>query len=311
MVTQLTETEEVSRLRLAARVASLPDADVTPPSSHHAVIGGMRLHWVDWGNEAAAPILFLHGGGINARSWDTVCLALRSEFHCIALDQRGHGDSEWSPEMDYVPEAHLRDIEGFAEHLGLSRFLLVGQSMGGMNAMLYASRHSDHLCGLVLVDVGPNVRASGAEAIRSFMRETMEVDSLDVFVDQALAFQPLRDPDLLRMSVMHNVRRMPDGRWMRKNDMRYFLRVEMAELIGRAQAAWDWLPNIKCPVLVTRGEHSTVFLDADADELVARLPKARPLVISGAGHNIQGDNPRELASAITEFSEGLGNGEEE
>ena len=85
-------------------------------------------------------MVFLHGGGLNAHTWDIVCLALREEHHCCALDLRGHGDSEWSPALDYSLGAHLRDLEAFADHLGAARFFLVGQSLGGIIGMGYASR---------------------------------------------------------------------------------------------------------------------------------------------------------------------------
>jgi esterase len=60
-----------------------------------------RLHYLEWGNVAKPPILFLHGGGLNAYTWDMVCLTVRERYHCIALDQRGHGESEWAPDVDY------------------------------------------------------------------------------------------------------------------------------------------------------------------------------------------------------------------
>ena len=66
--------------------------------------------------------MFLHGGGLSAHTWDIVCLALREEYRCYALDLRGHGDSEWSPALDYSLGAHLRDLEAFADHLDIARF---------------------------------------------------------------------------------------------------------------------------------------------------------------------------------------------
>ena len=91
----------------------------------------MRLHYLDWGpagrrpgTRGGWPLVFLHGGGLNAHTWDIVCLALREEYRCHALDLRGHGDSEWSPAQDYSLGAHLRDLEAFADHLDIARFFL-------------------------------------------------------------------------------------------------------------------------------------------------------------------------------------------
>src|SRR5262245_36159761 len=122
------QTEELAHLRLAAELSGLDVESVALPASHHVVLGGMRLHYLDWGSHGRPPILFLHGGALNAHTWDVVCLGLRQRYRCLALDQRGHGDSEWSPVMDYGPEAHVRDIAGLVAHLELGRFLLVGQS---------------------------------------------------------------------------------------------------------------------------------------------------------------------------------------
>ena len=122
----------------------------------------MRLHYLDWGpagrrpgTPGGWPLVFLHGGGLNAHTWDIVCLALREEYRCYALDLRGHGDSEWSPAQDYSLGAHLQDLEVFADHLNIARFFLVGQSLGGIIGIGYASRHPRRLAGLVAVDSGP------------------------------------------------------------------------------------------------------------------------------------------------------------
>ena len=98
--------------------------------------------------------------GCGFTTWDLVCLALRADFHCFAVDQRGHGDSEWSPILDYGLDAHLRDLRGLIEQLDLSRPVLIGQSLGGLNAMTYAAQATDQPAGIVMVDVGPDVQSS-------------------------------------------------------------------------------------------------------------------------------------------------------
>src|SRR5205814_301136 len=173
------------------------------------------------------------GGGLTAHTWDLVCLALRAEFRCLALDQRGHGDSEWSPTLDYAPEAHVRDIAALIDHLGLDRPVLVGQSMGGMNALAYAARPGARLAGLVLVDVGPDIRWDGAQRIATFVQGPGELDSVEAFVERARAFSPSRDPRLLRRSILHNLRELPDGRWTWKYDRRAMTPERFAALRAR------------------------------------------------------------------------------
>src|SRR5260221_14290714 len=99
-------SDRLQALELAASVAGVEVPEFVLPSDHHIVANGIRLHYLDWGRTSDRTMVFLHGGGLNAHTFDLVCLGLRREFHCISLDQRGHGDSEWSPESDYSLEAH-------------------------------------------------------------------------------------------------------------------------------------------------------------------------------------------------------------
>ena len=97
----LTDAEQLEHLELTAHHAGLKVAEIVLPESHHIVIHRMRFHYLDWGTPGHPPILFLHGGGLNAHTWDVICLMLRPDYHCFALDQRGHGDSEWEPTSNY------------------------------------------------------------------------------------------------------------------------------------------------------------------------------------------------------------------
>src|SRR5262245_31125203 len=205
-----------AHLELSAATAGMALPEILLPDTHHLLLGRMRFHYLDWGTSGLPPVVFLHGGGLNAHTWDLVCLALRRERHCVALDQRGHGDSEWSPEMDYSTESHVGDLGAFIDALGLDRFVLVGMSLGGVNALAWAGRHSARLAGLVLVDVGPEIRTDGVRKIAAFTSEATPLDSVEQFVDRAMAFNPRRNRELLRRSLLHNLRRMPDGRWMWK-----------------------------------------------------------------------------------------------
>src|SRR5260370_13712189 len=138
---------------------------------------------------------------------------LRARFRCVALDQRGHGDSEWSPLIDYRNAAHVGDIEGFIDTMRLERPVLVGQSMGGLNSIAYAIRHSDAMRAMVIVDVAPEISTSGAERIRDFAA-TPELDSPDAFLSRATKFNPLRDPAVLRRSLHYNLRETPACTWV-------------------------------------------------------------------------------------------------
>ena len=297
----LSESELREHLTRAAAKAGLSFPELTLPETHDVVLRRMRFHYLDWGTRGRPPILFLHGGGLNAHTWDLVCLGLRRDRHCLALDQRGHGDSEWSPEMDYSTESHVGDLEAFVDRVGLDRFVLVGMSLGGANGLAWAGRHSRRLAGLVLVDIGPETRQAGSRKIAAFTSEATPLDSVEDFVDKALAFNPRRNATLLRRSLLHNLRRMPDGKWMWKYDQRHRGRVDPAAAERRRALLWSAVPGVTCPTLVVRGAESDVFHDEDAEKLARALPDGRWVKVAGAGHTVQGDNPAGLLMSLREF----------
>ena len=298
----LSPEEFREHLKLSSATAGITLPDLELPDSHHVILRGMRFHYLDWGTRGRPPMLFLHGGGLNVHTWDLVCAALKPERHCLALDQRGHGDSEWSPVMDYATESHAEDLDAFVSHRGLDRFVLVGMSLGGANALAWAGRHSDRLAALVLVDVGPEVRQAGVRKIAAFTSEATPLDSVDDFIAKALAFNPRRDATLLRRSLLHNLRRMPDGKWMWKYDQRHRGRaMDPAAAARRRELLWSAASKVSCPTLVVRGAESDVFHDEDAERLVGALPDGRWVKIANAGHTVQGDNPAGLLVAVRQF----------
>ena len=294
-------SEQLAHLRRAAERAGVDVPEFVAPKSGQAILNGMRLHWLDWGTEGKRPIVFLHGGGLNAHTWDLVSLALRTGYHCIALDLRGHGDSEWSPTTDYRLEAHSADVEALVRHLGLKEYVLVGMSLGGLTAMQYASEHASELAGLVIIDIGPEFRPEGSKKIRDFLAAPAEYDSVDDYVKIAKAFNPLRDEELLRRSLLHNLRQTHRGKWVWKWDPRPRVQFDVEAMMRRNAALWATVDRITCPTFVVRGEQSEVFLEADAEKLTARLPSARWLTVAKAGHTVQGDNPAGLIDALRAF----------
>ncbi len=275
--------------------------DVVLPDERHAAVGGLRFRYLDWGTGGRRPILFLHGGALTAHTWDLCCLALRDDFHCIALDQRGHGDSDWSPDGDYSLAAQREDVKGFAAAIGLDRFVLVGMSMGAINGLAYAIAYPETLSALVLIDAGPNVRRPGSSRIRNFVNGGAEPSSLEAIIARALEFNPRRDPVILRRSLMHNLRRQDDGNWVWKYDRRRFQAMGGDRHATERRSLADGLAAVTCPALVVRGGESDVFHDEDAERLAAGLPDGRWVKIPKAGHTVQGDNPKDLVAALRDF----------
>ena len=294
--------DEMEHLALAAKISGV-EVEIVLPESKEVSREGMRLHYLDWGTAGRRPIVFLHGAALNAHTWDVVCLMLRGQHHCYALDQRGHGESAWAEDADYSGDAHRSDIEAFVDHLSLDQFVLVGHSMGGFNAFNYAIHNSYRLAALVMVDAGPSMLTKGPSRIVDFVSETAESDSLEQIMEKAMAFNPRRDPRLLRHSLLHNFRRTPAGKWVRKTDLRIWQgnsnrARESEKLAERFRQASS---RVNCPALIVQGGLSDVFTAEDAQEFAAGFPRGRYAQVSDAGHTVQGDNPRVLAQALSQF----------
>jgi esterase len=299
--TVIDAAESLEHLKLAVKVAGVEVSEVVVPQDREITVGNLRLHYLDWGNDDRPPLVFLHGGALTAHTWDVVCLALRGDYHCLALDQRGHGDSDWAD--DYSSERHSEDIEGFIHQLGIERTVTVGQSMGGLNSIVYAGRGGERLAAMVIVDVGPELNLSGTARIGDFIRNAPEADSVDDFVAKAMEFNPRRDPILLRRSLLHNLRQLPNGKWTWKWDPNRMRgnSGQLSDHIAGMRRLWTHVEKIECPALVMRGANSDVFSDENADKFANTLANGRWVRIPDAGHTVQGDNPRIMVQELRQF----------
>jgi pimeloyl-ACP methyl ester carboxylesterase len=295
----LTPSEQLAHHRLAAELAGIEIPDYVAPTHHHSVQNGMRFHHLDWGETGRPPALFLHGGGQTARTWDLPCLALRRELRCLALDQRGHGDSEWSYAFDYSSDAHAGDVAALLDSLAIEQTVVVGMSMGCINGLHFAARWPERVAAFVAVDAGPWVRLDGGRRIIDFVESADRNATLEEWTEHARRFNPRRDTRLLRHSLLHNLRSLPDGTLTWKTDRRRPIGVDGIE--SRLDALRALLPRIECPTLILRGAESDVFLDEDAERFAAALPHARWTRVDGAGHTIQGDQPAALVREIRSF----------
>lgn len=288
-----------------ASVLARNDVDVDTvnlPASRQVVVGRMRIHFLDWGQAGRPPALFLHGGGLSAHTWDTVCVVLRRHLHCIAIDLRGHGESEWSPSLDYSLDSHGADVLGVLDELGIERCPLVGMSLGGLVSLSLAEKQPDRVSRLVLVDVGPEPDRAGVDRIQTFMRSVVAFESVDHAIEHALAFNPRRDPTFLRWTLERNLMRLPDGRYAWKYDGRARdTGAYIESTLASARDLVDRTGEVRCPTLLAYGERSRVVSARAAESFVARMPNARAVGIRDAGHSVQGDNPKALIQHLVEF----------
>jgi esterase len=305
MISSKSETaRQLDDLRLAIKIAGVEVAEPALPEHRTATVGSMQFHLVEWGQRNHPTIVFLHGVGLTARTWDLVCLVLKKDYHCLALDLRGHGDSEWAANGDYGVHTHSTDVEALVDTLNLVDFVLVGHSLGGRIALSYAARQASRLRGLVMVDSSPgerNLPASGRpNQVFDFMAGPSD-NSVDEFVERAVRFNPARDRRLLRRSLLHNLRQLPNGRWTWKYDRTAILRRDPAVSAATTSALWDVLPQVSCPTLVVRGGRSESLSDASAEDFATALPHGTWETVPDAGHTIQGDNPQGLVRVLIPF----------
>jgi len=265
--------------------------------------GSVLLHYLDW-DGAGLPLFFLHGFGLTAHTWDAVCGSLAPEFRCIALDLRGHGDSEWSADGSYPLEDRLADIRAMVADLRLGPFVLVGHSMSGLHAIAYAADRSESLASLAIVDTGPRLAPrSGSRRIDDLVRADPYGDSVDEFVERAMRSQPQRDRDSVRRALLQSLRQMPDGRWTWKYDRRFLdsSRTAPADFEKTQELVRAQFGAVGCPTLVIRGGRSDLFLEEDALAMIPLLRNGRLVTIPDAGHTVQGAQPRAFAETLRTF----------
>jgi pimeloyl-ACP methyl ester carboxylesterase len=260
----------------------------------HPVLGGLLLHAVHRGRESLPPLVLLHGGGANAHWWDHLAPRLAERFHVVALDFRGHGDSE-SPERLEVG-AFRRDLAALLDHLGASRAALVGHSMGAHVALGHAATAWNPGPGpRALVLVEPS-RGGGARARRR-ARLALAARRTYATREQAVArfrFVPeasRADETLRRHVAEHSVRQESD-RFAFKFDPRWF---------SLPPEAPPDLAGVRSPVLLVRGAESGLLTREGAQSLLGELPRAELREIPEAGHNVHLDQPEAFLAAVLDF----------
>lgn len=269
-----------------------------------ALADGRSVSALVWG-DAAAEVVFVHGGSQNAHTWDTVVMALGRP--AVAVDLPGHGHSDWRDDGAYTPANLADDIAVAIATLAPHARLVVGMSLGGLTSMELAVRHAHLVPRLVMVDITPGVNRQKAKAVIDFVSGPQAFPSFEALLERTKEFNPTRSEPSLRRGILHNAKQLDDGSWQWRYDRRGHARssddpaaAEAAEPIDTAAASplWDDFAAVGCPLTLVRGGVSPVVDDDDVAEARRRQPGIRVEVVDGAGHSIQGDRPLELAAIV-------------
>jgi esterase len=290
----MADSAEFASLRESAADLGIPHPPSIRYMSRQTVMRGMRFHFTEWGDPDAPPAVVLHGGNQSSHSWDLVSMHLSDRYHVFALDQRGHGDTEWSRELDYSMDAMSDDVLAFIAGQGLKQPLILGHSMGGRVALTTALKAPDVPRALVLVDVGPELSPTGTAVVGDFIAHNIEFDDLEVFLDNVAKYDKFRTREHIARTVKYNLLVRADGKYVSKVDHR-----RMSGSLD--DLTLEHVTTIPCPVLLIRGGESEVLLADAAERFVDALPDGTLVTVPNVGHNVHGGNTPGFLEALTPF----------
>ena len=286
---------------------------ISGPTSHSFISQRLKLRYVDWGNPEAPPLILLHGGRDHARSWDWTAEALRSRWHVIAPDLRGHGDSEWSADGDYGTLPNLYDLAQLIHQLKLAPVTIVAHSYGGNIALRYAGTYPENVRKLVAIEgLGPSPKMLAerlAKPASHRLRGWIEAKRASAgrtprkyaSIDDALARMKeenhyLSDEQARHLTI-HGVSQNEDGTYTWKFDpyMRIFPPFDMAQAdIDQLWAAID------CPTLLMYGEKSWAS-NPEKDGRARHFRNARIITFENAGHWLHHDQFDRFMTELNAF----------
>ena len=280
---------------------------MSEPESRFYQSQGLRLHYWDWGNADAPPLLLVHGGRDHGRSFDRIARALQPHFHVLAPDLRGHGDSEWTRGGSYSLTEYVYDLSRLVRDMAAQQVTIVGHSMGGMVGLIYAGTFPEQVGALVVLDgvtVLPNAKRPPAhERIARWVgqldtlegREPRRYRTIEEAAAQMRAHNPRLSPALAQHLAAFGVRRNENGTYSWKFDP-YQRAMAPHRLSGEDHVSlWS---RITCPTLLLHAAES--FLEGRAG-VAQYFAQVRSETIAGAGHWLHHEKPDEVLRAILSF----------
>jgi pimeloyl-ACP methyl ester carboxylesterase len=246
----------------------------------------------------------IHGFGDELHVWEDLAETLAPLFRVVAIDLRGHGDSGWDPNGSYKIQDYVDDVLQLIDAISCGRFVLVGHSLGGEIAIRIAAAQKQSVCGLVLVDFGPELNQIGTErALSDFNASIRTYESVAEYAGWLTERRPLACSTIVARLARNALRIRADGTAQLKCDPAIGRQVKARD----PAALWTALGTISAPTLIVRGAGSAVLPSETALHMAKELVNGRLITISCAGHAVMTDNPREFRDKVRSFLAELSN----
>ena len=249
-----------------------------------AKVGDLNLHYLEWGDAGAPPVVMVHGLTGNAHTFDNLAPHFVPRYHVISVDVRGRGESDWAADRNYSNDAYVADLEGLRQVLGFERLSLVGTSMGGRISLTYAGTYPDRVERTVLNDIGPEVDPRGGSRIASSSRDAVTtfatIDEVMAWHrDNRVGFSAMTDAQQ-RTAAGHAVKPLPSGGYTWKMDPA----VRSDPRRPDPEVSWKLARRIPGPALLVRGGDSDLLSPEIAQRMVAEMQDCRMVEVPGVGH---------------------------
>jgi pimeloyl-ACP methyl ester carboxylesterase len=267
-------------------------------TSHFIEANGIKLHYLDYGLAGYPAMLCVHGAAAHAHWFDFVAPGLSVDHHVHALDLRGHGDSAWADQNTYAFPTFAQDLDAVAAKLGLSDFILVGHSMGGMVSLLYAATYPGRVARLIIVDSIMLMPMARIAQMRAFGERPASTYATQEELVARYRLSPpethIAAPEVIHRMAMHSGRMNNEGRWQHKADRRVYANSQQIAGVP----LWK---KIAIPALVIKGSLSTRFGPQEMAAIRANAPQVQWAEVPASNHHITLDNPRGFVDVVQAF----------
>ena len=267
----------------------------------HITVNGVRLRYLDWGTAGKMPLVCLHGHTGQAHIWDEFAEVMSSHYHVLAVDQRGHGGSQWA-DTGYARDRFVEDLAAFADALQLPQFVLVGLSMGGWHSLLYTLDHPDRVERIIIVDIAPEPNPASLAERQNRPPTPMEFPSLDAAVRWMREGNPWASEAGLRKDAEDKMHQRENGQWTWKADSTLF-NVQLPDMTdpGLMGRYWKAMEEIGCPILEVRGAGSNLVSDETIQRMKQVGKQFSSVDVADAGHVVTVDKPQEFIQVTRTF----------